>query len=238
MTVRFSASAAPRLMACPASANLELAIKGWVAPVVDHTAGAKGKGSEIHEMFDATAGLSSTDLRHFIDSLEYYYSVRSLRRFKELSEVSVVADWLQTKPSTKVDRVLYLSDELHVFDWKTGKIPVNVAGNEQLLYYAACFIHLAPKAKGVWIHVVQPWANNVEGVYVSATELAMFMVDAKAAEQRIIDKDVTFGPSDHCTFCPANPMSRGDKGSPLCPAMMQLYYPQHELDEAALMADD
>ena len=47
--------------------------------------------------------------------------------------------------------------------------------------------------------------------------------------------DTTLVPNDHCTFCPANPHSRGDKGSPLCPPMMQKLYP-FDVDEDAILA--
>jgi len=237
MTVRFSASSAARLMACPASADLESAIPGWIAPVVDRNKGAKGKGTLIHKAFDITDGWSTSDLRQYVRALEYYLSVKETRRFKEMSEVTFEATWLQSKPNTTVDRVLYLSDELHIFDWKTGVIPVDVQDNEQLLFYAACAISLAPNAKGVWLHIVQPWANNMEAVFVTVKELAQFMNDARAAEAKILAGDHTFGPSDHCKFCPANPHSRVEKASPYCPAMMDILYPSRPINEQELLED-
>ena len=60
------------------------------------------------------------------------------------------------------------------------------------------------------------------------------MHKAKQAEQKIIAGDPTRTPSDNCTFCPANPHSRSDKGRPLCPEMMQLLYPMG-YDEAAIL---
>lgn len=236
MIERLSASNAGRIMMCPGSANLELAIPGYVPPVVDPTKGAKGKGTDIHKAFEMTQGLTATDLRHFIDALEYYYGIRSKRRFKELSEYTFTLDFLQRQPRTTVDRVLYLSDELHVFDWKTGKIPVDPYDNEQLLTYAlAAAQEFAPLAKGVWVHVVQPWADVMAAVWVTADELAQHMLNLIEAEKKILAHDVTLHPSKHCTFCPANPHSRGDKGHPLCPAQMALLYPDVELDEDEIL---
>ena len=143
-----------------------------------------------------------------------------------MTEATATADWLASKPLTTVDLILYVQDEIHVIDYKTGKIPVDVIGNNQLLFYAATFAHLAPKAKGVHLHIVQPWADNIASWYCETDRLATFIADARAADDRVTNKVAQFGPSDHCKFCPANPHSRGDKGKPFCPTMMNLLYPQ------------
>ena len=156
VALRFSASRAERLIACPGSANLELSIPGFEMPEVDETAGAKGKGSNLHEWLAETGKLKASDLRKLVEALAYYSEIRSQRRFKVLAEESVEAEWLQTKPKTTVDQVLYVQDELHIIDWKTGVIQVYAEDNKQLMFYAACFLHLAPKAKGVWLHILQP----------------------------------------------------------------------------------
>lgn len=234
MTTRFSASYAPRLMACPASGNLDVAIPGWQEPVVDHDAGAKGKGTQLHKYLEKTSELSASDLHALSQALAYMAEVRSRRRFKVLTEASTTADWLASKPQTTVDVVLYVQNELHIIDYKTGRIPVDVTGNEQLLYYAVCWAHLAPQAKGVWLHIVQPWADNMAAIFVTTDELKEFMQRAQEAELKVLNKDCTFGPSDHCKFCPANPQSRGDKGRPFCPVMMKLLYPP-KVDEAEIL---
>lgn len=236
MAERFSASVAGRHMACPASANLELAIPNWTPPVVDPLKGAKGKGTNLHEIFEKAWEYSATDLKHIADTMTYVAELRSTRRFKVLIEEGVKATWLQTQPGTTADLVLYTRDELHILDTKTGRIPVSVHDNEQLLFYAVCFAPLAPLAKGVTLHILQPWANNMESVFITTQELEVFMQAAIAAEKKILAGDTTFGPSDHCKFCPANPHSRGDKGKPLCPAMMQMLYPAH-IDEAEILGN-
>lgn len=234
MTMRLSASNAGRLMACPASGNLDVAILGWVEPIRDESVGAKAIGTLYHEYFANIARLPARDIYYLAQALQYVANIRSQRRFKVMVEQTVKATWLQTSPTTTADLVLYTQDEIHVLDLKTGKIPVEVHENEQLLYYAACYGELAPKAKGVTVHIVQPWANNMKSWHVTATRLGQFMDDARAAEQKLLAKDTTFGPSDHCKFCPANPHSRGDKGRPLCPTMLQMLYPQH-VDEDAIL---
>lgn len=236
MAERFSASVAARHMVCPASANLELAIPNWVAPVEDRTANtAANRGTNMHEDFARVMRLPNADMQQLIKAMVYIAELRATRRFKVLVEQEVEATWLQSKPTTAVDLVLYTQDEIHVIDLKTGKIEVPVIDNAQLLYYATCFAPLAPRAKGVNLHILQPWANNMEHWFADTNVLADFMHEAQLAEKRVLAKDVTFGPSDHCKFCPANPHTRGLKGAPLCPAMMQILYPTH-LDEDEILS--
>jgi len=233
---RFSASVAARHMACPASAHLDLAIPNWVAPVEDPTKdNAANRGTNMHEVFANVMELPASDMRKLVEAMQYVADLRTRRRFKVLVEQSIEASWLVSKPTTQVDLVLYTQDEIHVLDLKTGKIEVPAVDNAQLLYYATCFAPLAPKAKGVNLHILQPWANNMEHWFASAQVLADFMYEAQQAEKRVLAGDVTFGPSDHCKFCPANPHTRGLKGAPLCPAMMQILYPSH-LDEDAILS--
>ena len=81
---------------------------------------------------------------------------------------------------------------------------------------------------------MQPFADIYDSVYFTAAELEQFRLDTIAADDAIQGGDVTFGPSDACKFCPANPHSRGAKGSPMCPAMIKMLYP-HPLDEDAIL---
>lgn len=235
MPERFSASVAGRHMSCHASAHLELAIPNWVPPVIDDTAGAKGIGTQRHEMLEQIMQLPARDVDGFARILTYVSELRATRRFNVLVEETITATWLQSQPQTTVDLVLYTKDELHVIDYKWGRIPVDVVNNEQLLYYACCFAPLAPKAKGVTLHILQPLANNFASWFADTTVLAQFMADAQHAERQIAAGSTQFGPSDHCKFCPANPHSRGDKGRPLCPAMMSVLYPD-QTDEVAILS--
>ena len=235
MVERFSASQAGRHMSCHASANLEKAIIGYVPPVEDRTAdNAANRGSDMHEDLARIMRHPTKDVQMLAKCLEYVAELRGRRRFKVLVEQKVNATWLIGDPETTVDLVLYTADEIHVIDWKTGRIPVWVTDNEQLMYYAVCFAHLAPKAKGVTTHIVQPWADNIDWQWLSTDDLKNFMVRAQHAQQMILAGDVTFGPSKHCTFCPANPHMRGQRGSETCPAMMQILYPS-VVDEAEIL---
>lgn len=226
MTERISASNAARQLMCPASANLDIAIPNWQPPVIDPTAGAKGKGTNLHKIFEEVHALPAKDIKAISDLFAYVAELRSTRRFKVLTEAKIQATWLTTQPHTTADLVLYTADEIHILDPKTGKIPVEVVNNKQLLFYAACFAPLAPRAKGVTLHILQPWASTgCQSWFASSAVIQQFMLDMQEAERKILAHDTTFNPSDSCTFCPANPHGRSDKGRPLCPAMMNLLYP-------------
>ena len=232
MPERFSASKASRLMQCQASANLDLAIEGWTPPVVDPTKdNAANRGTHIHEIFAEAMSLSTTNLRKFSAAVAYVADLRNLRRFTVLIEQPVVAEWLASKPGTTADLVLYVADEIHIVDLKTGKIPVSAVDNEQLLFYAATYGHLAPKAKGVHLHIVQPWADVLECWFADAMTIAQFMNDAAQAESEILAGSTQFMPGDACMFCEANPHGRGLKGHPFCPAMLSILYPEIGIDE-------
>src|SRR5690606_8148633 len=106
--------------------------------------------------------------------------------------------------------------------------------NTQGMYYCLAFLGLAPRAKGVYFHIVQPFADNFEKVFFTMDKLEQFRLDCIAAEAKILAGDTTFNPSAACQFCPANPHGRGAKGSPSCTAMMQILYPRPPLDEDAI----
>ena len=151
-------------------------------------------------------------------------------------EQTVEATWLgrPQPPKTTADLVLYTNDEIHVLDSKWGRIKVEAWENVQLLYYAASYGHLAPRAKGVKVHIMQPMIDNFDSWYIDSVRLKQFMADAIAADSAIQSGSVKFGPSDECKFCPANPHGRGAKGSPACPVMLNLLYPR-VVDEDAIL---
>lgn len=226
MPETFSASRATRFIQCHASANLELAIADWQPPVVDPTKdNAANRGTHIHEVFAQVMELSAGNLEKFSEAIAYIARLRKRRRFNVLIEQPVVAEWLPSQPKTTADLVLYVQDEIHIIDLKTGKIPVSAVGNQQLLFYGATYGPLAPKAVEVHLHIVQPWAAVMDEWIVPVNVIAAFMNDAVAADKAITNGSTLFSPGDHCQFCPANPHGRGLKGHPLCPTMMDLLYP-------------
>ena len=221
-------------MACPGSADHEAAIPGFESPEKNEK-GRKGQGHRIHDLLASVITLPLRDVEKMVEALDFVAKLRRTRRFNVLAEEPAVAEWLVSKPTTTVDLVLYVQDEIHIIDWKTGVIQVDAYENEQMMFYARTHAHLAPKAKGVWLHIVQPWAKGGNSSWFCDTNrLAKFSADALAAEQKIANGDLTLHPSDNCTFCPANPHSRGDKGTRMCPSMMQMLYPM-TVDEDAIL---
>jgi hypothetical protein len=236
---RFSASVAEQHMNCHASANLEAAIPGLELPVEDRTVdNAANRGTSFHtEMERLMNEYSANELDKIAASLKYVSAVRRLRRFKVLTEAKGTGWWLSQKPGTTSDLVLYVADEIHVLDYKFGKIPVAAKDNAQGKYYSLAFSPLAPKAKGVHFHIVQPFADNYDSVFFTAAELEQFRVDTANADRAIQNGSTTFGPTDKgCLFCPANPHSRGAKATKFCPVMMQMLYPV-KVDEDAILDD-
>ena len=235
---KFSASRAERLMNCTASGDLERAIPNYAPPVIDPNAtNAATRGTKMHELFAAVATLKPSEMKAFVEAMTYVSNLRSQRRFTVLSEQTEIADWLPRPVPTTADLVLYTQDELHIVDFKWGKIFVEVVDNEQLLYYAATYAKKAPRATQVTMHIVQPNADNIASWTVDTLDLAAFMGRATVAQDKLFNGQLDFMPGDHCTFCPAYPHSRAAKGSVMCPVTMELLYPA-PFDEAALLEED
>jgi len=230
-------------MSCHASANLEKAIPHFEFPVPDGIARASDEGTAAHAVFELLMNYSAKDMLHFARLLDYVAELRTTRRFKVLTEQTVSATWLPPDPvtgkvpETTVDLVLFTADEIHVIDLKWGRILVDVFDNVQLKYYARCFMDLAPKAKSITLHILQPRADNMEAWSISRDDLLAWAAEAIDTQLAIHAGDVTFGPSDYCTFCPAYPHSRSPKGRPLCPATMQILYPSIGIDEDEMLND-
>ena len=142
------------------------------------------------------------------------------------SEESFTANWLAQPTKTTVDGAILYNNQLEVIDYKNGTIPVSAAHNDQMLFYAACLLEEEEEAQPIetiTLHIVQP--KNCNSWTITRAFLQAWITQARKAQLRIIDEDRTLVPGDHCTFCPANPHTRGDRGTPLCPAMLEVLYP-------------
>ena len=298
MPKRFSASSAAQLMTCPGSANLELAIPGYVEPVRDDMAGAKGVGTMLHAFMDTYfTGTDPDELREYAAIIQVFaetkvkerrelcdeplkcvlwlsnqsqaeaeviadmrdwlpllrpYPPKMLRFLAETAlyvadlqerfagtatvygERSMVATWLPSNPRTTPDIAIIGGKTLHIVDYKTGALFVDPCDNDQLLFYAACCLVDAPAAEEFTVHVLQP--GNLSSWTAPVSYLREWMKKAVATDNKIQAKDLTLVPSDHCTFCPANPWGRGDKSEAKCPAMQEILYPP-VVDNDELFAD-
>ena len=181
-------------------------------------------------------------LQYVFDAIVYY---RTLLRKRNIwssaqqihAERSLVCEWLPSAPRTTPDVVIVTDNTLDVLDWKTGTIPVDPRGNDQLMFYLVSALN-AYLHKSAWprytlrVHVVQP--GNQTNEHVTYQQLVDWMKEAVAADAAILQKDLMLKPGNHCTFCPANPHSRGDKAAPWCPPMYSMLYPDTTNDDEIL----
>lgn len=150
---------------------------------------------------------------------------------KILVEQKRTADWLSTAPKTTVDLILMDAHRMEVLDLKMGDVPVDATNNTQLMYYAWTFG--AANYEAVTLHIMQ--RNNFNLWEVKVSRLHEWSNELKESERAILSGDVKLNPGSHCTFCPANPRARSDKGNKSCPAMLELLY--GERDKAQEEAD-
>lgn len=238
---KFSASQAEKFIGCHASADLETAIPGFIYPANDPLAQpavpenlgyiaemvekvctdtgssrAASRGTMLHACV-ATLMAEFKTAAQFEKLVELFIALLTVlkqRRFKILIEVATTLDWLQAPAITTADLVTYTADELHVWDWKFGSMPVSTAAL-QLKIYALAFLHLAPKAKGVWVHVLQP--GNYAELYFTIEQLEAARDLVIQHEAEVIAGDLSFNTGKQCEFCPASPWTRGAKGNISCP---------------------
>jgi len=157
-------------------------------------------------------------IRFLAESIEYTAAL--VKGADEvLVEESIRAAWLSTAPRTTVDILIRRGNVLHVLDLKTGQTPVDAFNNEQLMYYARSFLKDETE---IHLHIMQ--RNNFSSWQIDRRSLLAWADQVKESERAILSGDVTFAAGSHCNFCPANPTSRGEKGSPSCPTRLEILY--------------
>ena len=231
--LKLSASSAGRLMECPGAANLEEAIPGFVTPP-PVKGGMADEGSKVHSALEVIFSLTPKNTTRVLQCFAEIQSLRETRRFKILSEETVECEWLPSKPETTADLVFYLKGELHIIDLKWGAIEVELDDNWQLFFYAKSYLHFAPEAKEVYLWIAQPKAGGLQCIVVTREEVEEFALRAIEADERITRKDLTLVPNNDCTFCPANPHTRGPRGNKMCPEQSKVLYPDNTNEEAML----
>lgn len=241
---KFSASQAEKFIGCHASADLETAIPGFIYPEDDSNRAVSipdnlGYIAEMVEKITTDTGSSkaanrgtmlhacvatllaefktSGQLAKLVELFMALLAVLEQRRFKMLIEVEAVLDWLAQPVKTTADLVTYTADELHVWDWKFGSMPVDTAAL-QLKMYALAFLHLSPKANGVWVHILQP--GNYAEMYFSREQLQAAKDLVIKHEAEVLAGDLSFNTGKQCEFCPASPYTRGAKGNISCSAFI------------------
>lgn len=241
---KFSASQAERFIGCHASADLETAIPGFTLPEDDKarepsipenlgyivemiekvstdtgSSKAASRGTMLHACVATLLAEFGTagKIQQLTELFVMLNGIMQGRRFKVLIEVQAEMDWLQEPTVTTADLVLHTADELHVWDWKFGSQPVDPSAL-QLRLYGNAFKHLAPKAKGVTVHVGQP--GNYASMFFSMEQLQDAQDLVTQHEAEVIAGDLSFNTGKQCEFCPASPYTRGAKGNISCHAFI------------------
>jgi|SRR5579864_314551 len=96
---------------------------------------------------------------------------------------------------------------IHLFDYKNGRVVVEVKDNEQMKNYGVFLLHEHPNALGVVVHLIQPNAIHEDGCIreesYTADELKLFELSIKAAADATSVPNAPLRAGDWCTYCPA-----------------------------------
>jgi hypothetical protein len=96
---------------------------------------------------------------------------------------------------------------IHLFDYKNGRVVVEVTGNEQMKNYGVFLLHEHPDCLGVIVHLVQPNAQHEDGFIrtetYTADELKIFEITLKEAADAVTPPNAPLRAGDWCMYCPA-----------------------------------
>ena len=174
-------------------------------------------------------------LIHFMaDSLSYVADIVMHLDGYESGKVNIIVEakktvtWLRTQPKTTVDLIIDNGTSLHVLDLKMGDIEVSPIENQQLMYYAETWRTFEHDT--VVLHIMQRGYTDYWSVGLE--QLDAWRNGMQASEDAILAGDMTFSPGSHCTFCPANPVGRGDKGNVFCQKMMAIAWGPRDAEQS------
>ena len=117
--------------------------------------------------------------------------------------------WLDDRLGGTADVTLVdvFDDYIHLFDYKNGRVIVEVVDNEQMGNYAVGLLHEHPDKAGVVVHLVQPNASHEDGVVREATytalELRAFEEKLKEAADATSKPNAPLRAGEWCVYCPA-----------------------------------
>lgn len=221
----FSASGSKRWLSCAGSVQLSQRID-YVEPsspaAEEGTAGhwvleQKIKGKPVLMPSLAPNGVQVTDEMHdYADDFIADVISVGARIDPLFSEWRVYIDWLLPGQFGTCDYRWYdsLTDTLYIWDYKFGRMGVEVSENTQGLYYAMDQRTIST-VKNVVFTIHQPRYFKAEPVRrwkFSRSTLMEWSEKFKAAFDEAHKPDASLNVGDHCHFCPA----RG-----LCPALYE-----------------
>lgn len=114
--------------------------------------------------------------------------------------------WLDSRLGGTADVTLVeLGGWIHLFDYKNGRIVVEVVDNEQMKNYAVGLLHEHPDAAGVHVHLVQPNAQHEDGTIrdesYTADEIRLFEITLKEAADATTPPNAPRRAGEWCTYC-------------------------------------
>ena len=117
--------------------------------------------------------------------------------------------WLDDRLGGTADVTLVdlMDDWIHLFDYKNGRVVVEVVDNEQMKNYAVGLLHEHPDKAGVKVHLVQPNASHEDGIIreaeYTAVELRKFEKELKKAADATSKPNAPLRAGEWCMYCPA-----------------------------------
>lgn len=116
--------------------------------------------------------------------------------------------WLDPRLGGTADATLYEPLVwIHLFDYKNGRVVVEVKGNEQMKNYAVGLVHEHPDVRGVTVHLVQPNALHEDGSIreesYTIDELKLFEIQMKQAADATAVPNAKRRTGEWCMYCPA-----------------------------------
>lgn len=94
MPKKFRASNSAQLMACPGSANLELAIPGYEEPARDDMAGAKGVGTNVHSILEPLPEHPVRVQLEFNSLVEAFQALHHTKRKRIVADATVAQEFV------------------------------------------------------------------------------------------------------------------------------------------------
>lgn len=215
---RIGASSMHRWAECPGSVRLS-------ANVPNTSSSYAEEGTEAHDLAANILMGQKVDLSNYDEDMVEAVNVY-VDAFKESSKEATFTlieerfDLSKLHPGLfgTSDGIIYHESDkvLQVWDYKHGKgIPVEVDGNEQLMYYGlGALLKTGVPCSHVELVICQPRCPHPEGPIrrwrIDVIDLMDFIADLIDAAKRTEDPNAPLKAGDHCRFCPA---------SPLCPEL-------------------
>lgn len=170
-----------------------------------------------------TGSATPKQIRFLADAVRFVFNIMDNREGATFRvEPTVRADWVATKPNTTADLVITDGHTLDVVDLKIGTIAIPAFENDQLTYYGKTY---RTTETTINVHILQDnHPNGVDSWEITEEYMEAWTDRALQAEAAILAGSRETRPGSYCLFCPANPYSKGERGTPVCPAQVEALF--------------